>query len=49
MTDRELIALMAAAIYPHLGDNNSMKTDAAIAVDVAVTLLAEVESRSVIK
>jgi hypothetical protein len=43
MSKRELLALMAAAIWPHVQASNSVLSTRVLAVNVARDLLAEVE------
>jgi len=43
MTDREIIALMAASIWPAIDNSNSTLTSRELAVNVARDLLREVD------
>jgi hypothetical protein len=45
MTDRELIALMAAAVYPCVDADGSTLTDTQMAVQAARFILAEVDQQ----
>jgi hypothetical protein len=46
MKDRDLIAQMAASICPHIRDYHTTKSKEYLAVDLAMSILAEVDARA---